>query len=303
MKCPVCKKEIVPEKTSEKDKYTLFKCTCCGVIYSDPMENPGPGWYEEDHIYKIEQILESPRTAWHHKCFLARGTKQGKILDIGCGIGHFLSAAQKTGYEPHGMDFNKRSLATAKSRFQLTNLYQLTIDEFFDKYPDIKFDFVTFFEVIEHLQDPSAFLNSVKKILKPGGIIAFSTPNRERLLNSLGEYDEPPHHLTKWNKKAAENLISQSGFHLIKSRVKDLEADDIIGYLKYKSKSGIIKKMVKNNAEKDASVKMKVKILVRLKESAFFCIKIILLFLLLPLRLTPFLKEKGGGMYFEARLG
>ena len=115
--------------------------------------------------------------------------KKGSLLDIGCCYGDFLNAARKRGFEIRGIDISRRSIEAAKDLFGFKNIYAESID-LFSKRTDIpKFDVVTFFDVIEHLDDPRSFVREIAGVLKKNGLIIFSTPDRECL---KGWHDYPP---------------------------------------------------------------------------------------------------------------
>ncbi len=90
----------------------------------------------------------------------------------------------------------------------------MPFEDFFQK-PDLpQFDIVTFFEVIEHLDNPLDFIQNVKKVLKPDGRIVLSTPSRERMLVNLYEWDFPPYHLSRWNETAISRLFEKIDFEI-----------------------------------------------------------------------------------------
>ena len=96
----------------------------------------------------------------------------------------------------------------------------MSLEEFvnFAKDKNLIFDMITFFEVLEHQDNPKKFLKNVKEILKPSGIIVGSVPNRDsyfhRELNQiLSKYaDYPPHHFLRFSPKALFNTLQISGF-------------------------------------------------------------------------------------------
>lgn len=85
----------------------------------------------------------------------------------------------------------------------------MSLDEFveFAKDKNLKFDVVTFFEVLEHQDKPKQFLENVGKLLKPNGFIAGSVPNRDFILKEINwkyfSVDYPPHHFLRFSSKAS----------------------------------------------------------------------------------------------------
>jgi len=145
--------------------------------------------------------------------------KKGVLLDIGCGDGVFLKEVQTLGFEVWGIDFDKKSVKVAKEKFKLKNVYPMSLEEFveFANKRGLKFDVITFFEVLEHQDNPVGFMNNVKNLLKPGGYIAGTVPNRDRPLVSLDRKyvntaDFPPHHFLYFNKSSLEFLFNMFNF-------------------------------------------------------------------------------------------
>jgi len=151
----------------------------------------------------------------------------GRLLDIGCGVGDFLSVAHNNGYSVKGIYFTPEFIEIARRRFGFNDIYPLTLDEFVTEKPDNRYDVITFFEVMEHLDNITDFLYSVKALLEPGGCVACSVPNRERWrFLSPEEWDYPPNHFTRWNPDALVNLFNSCGFSVLTIRTQPFTALD-----------------------------------------------------------------------------
>ena len=225
MDCPACSNKTSSESIDSYDSYKLYHCHVCGVMFWHPMKGAASEWYEAFYGAAIDLTpLKSAQVLWSQNQFLkdmpARG---GQLLDIGCGVGDFLFYAQKAGYSVTGIDFSPKFIEIARQRFSFEELYSLTLDEFVAEKPKSKYDVVTFFEVLEHVDNLTDFLHSVKTLLKPGGYVACSVPDRDRwryysrwLLSHVSqERDYPPHHLTRWNPDALANFFNKHGFSVL----------------------------------------------------------------------------------------
>ncbi|WP_457571128.1 class I SAM-dependent methyltransferase [Desulfovulcanus sp.] len=173
-------------------------------------------------MYKIIHSGES-RLAIHHDPFFKYfPLSGGKLLDVGCGSGVFLCEARKLDFECYGIDFDKKSINIAKEKFCLDHVYSISLMEFieFMQASSMRFDVITFFEVLEHQDDPRGFLQDVKKILTPGGYIAGSVPNKDRLFVDLERnathLDYPPHHFLYFSRQSLKFLLEKEGFMDIK---------------------------------------------------------------------------------------
>jgi 2-polyprenyl-3-methyl-5-hydroxy-6-metoxy-1,4-benzoquinol methylase len=97
----------------------------------------------------------------------------GRLLDIGCSNGAFIEAATACGWEACGIELRKSSASFARERG--LDVFMQPLNEL--HFQDNSFDAITMWQVLEHLPDPPECMNECCRILKPGGIFAFSTPN------------------------------------------------------------------------------------------------------------------------------
>jgi len=184
------------------------------------MKNPGAEWYEKDARYSFRNRNPLKTPEFNHREFLKdRPAPGGKILDIGMGTGNFLNAAAAAGYQTHGIDFDTDAIQAAKDFFKLKNVYPLSVDEAISKFGEQYFDCLTMFEVLEHMEDPSAAIEKNKKLLKIGGHLGISVPYRKSS-ELFKAHDKPPRHLTRWDEKSMENFLKNHGFEI--QRIKAL---------------------------------------------------------------------------------
>jgi 2-polyprenyl-3-methyl-5-hydroxy-6-metoxy-1,4-benzoquinol methylase len=101
----------------------------------------------------------------------------GHILDIGCGFGGFLMAAAEQGWQyPEGIEIAPQAAEYAAKDFAVRTQPLEKVH-----YEADSFDVVRANNVIEHLSSPKAMVRAVHRILRPGGLLAFSTPNFDSL--------------------------------------------------------------------------------------------------------------------------
>jgi SAM-dependent methyltransferase len=103
-----------------------------------------------------------------------------KILDYACGDGYgsYFVANSCKDSRVFGVDIDNDALAVAREKYNLSNLQFRHISEI-----DGKFDFICVHQIIEHVDNVNEFLNRLKDLLNPQGIIVISTPQREYRLN------------------------------------------------------------------------------------------------------------------------
>lgn len=110
--------------------------------------------------------------------------KPKNLLDLGCLDGSFaLTVSKQLGIPVAGIDLTVDGIELAKERakkFELpASFYQGTIEQEILGFDDHAFDVVTFFEVIEHVEDVQKLLKLIDRVLAPGGSVLVSTPDFE----------------------------------------------------------------------------------------------------------------------------
>jgi ubiquinone/menaquinone biosynthesis C-methylase UbiE len=122
------------------------------------------------------------------------GTPLTPILDVGCGRGEWLELLQKSGYTARGIDINRVMLEQCQSRD--LEVIEADVITYLQSLPDASLGAVTGFHIIEHLPFTmliKLFDESVR-VLKPGGLVIFETPNPDNLLvGSNTFYIDPTH--------------------------------------------------------------------------------------------------------------
>lgn len=229
--CPICAyfvegKEYIEKFFSffNKQEYKLYHCQNCDIQWWEPLKMI-PEFYEKegDESYMLLHLGLRERIDKNHEMFFKKiPIKRGRLLDVGCGDGIFLKEAEKIGFEVWGVDLDKRSIEVCKDK-GLTNTYAMTLNDFVKlcKEKNIYFDIVTFFEVLEHQDDPLNFLKQINQLLHSQGYIAGSVPNRDSwcqvTLNRKirVKVDNPPHHFLRFSKTSLVKILKILGIEKV----------------------------------------------------------------------------------------
>ena len=216
--CPVCDSSVPLTLRGEHavldQTYRCFACSTCMVEFWWPLKNPGATWYEHDERYagRNEDPILEPN--WNHtKIISFLKPMRGRVLDVGCGVGNFLAHAQSQGWEPHGIDFDRDAIEAGKRTFDLKDLEVSDVAEYRAMHSGEQFDLITFFDVIEHIDNHGKFFEHVRALLVPRGYIAMSMPYRHHA-NFLMPGDLPPRHLTRWDRRSLTNFLERQDFEV-----------------------------------------------------------------------------------------
>ncbi len=149
-----------------------------------------------------------------------RDPAQTAILDIGCGLGG-LAEQVKACKEFVGVDLSEVAVHDAIRRYGHRPGYRfLQMDAGKLDFPDATFDVVAAREVLEHLPDPAACVAEAFRVLKPGGAIVASSPNRDSLhlrVNRLLGHDDfacSYDHLREFTASELRDLLAKAGFRI-----------------------------------------------------------------------------------------
>ncbi|MCC6233551.1 MAG: class I SAM-dependent methyltransferase [Verrucomicrobiales bacterium] len=105
-------------------------------------------------------------------------TPGGRALDVGCGVGQVIGKLTADGIEAYGVEISEPNLERARTVCPHARLY----DGRALPYPDAWFDTVGTLNVLEHVEEPEAFLRELVRVVRPGGRLVVSSPNFLRVL-------------------------------------------------------------------------------------------------------------------------
>jgi SAM-dependent methyltransferase len=201
-------------------EFPIVECARCRHVFVSPRLSPAVNadiyarfWrkYEPETVPEDEFALYLCRQ-------LAALTHRGKLLDFGCGWGHYLNAAQKVGWDAIGIEVDPAKVAFAR-RHGLNAVEGELIDHTF---PDETFDAVIAQQVFEHLYDPVSYVKEIKRILKPGGVFFCSVPNygslTARIEGPKWDMVSPVGHVRYFTGSRLARFLSDHGFAVLPKR-------------------------------------------------------------------------------------
>jgi 2-polyprenyl-3-methyl-5-hydroxy-6-metoxy-1,4-benzoquinol methylase len=136
----------------------------------DKLEAGGYGDYTAQAGWRLEKSARQVREMRERT-----GLENGRVLDIGSGYGFFRVALGEAGYEHDGLEVSEFARAVASASYGHST-FGGTLDEHWQEWGS-RYDAVTLFDLIEHLEDPVRFLEQVSHVLRPGGVVGVKTPN------------------------------------------------------------------------------------------------------------------------------
>ncbi len=136
-------------------------------------------WWDPGSEFKPLHDINPLRVGWIDR--IAGGLAGRQVVDIGCGGGILAEAMALGGAHVTGVDLSEKALAVARlhqleSRAEVD--YRLVAAEALAQASPASFDLVTCMEMLEHVPDPASTVAACAALVRPGGVVAFSTLNR-----------------------------------------------------------------------------------------------------------------------------
>ncbi len=222
LKCPICgcgeSREAVKKEFRGID-FAYSECNSCGVLFRNGVDE-----VEQESLYSYQEKWQTlsredaypELNAGRYRELLSdlsRRVEGKRLLDVGCGKGHFVYRAQEAGWDSLGIEVTDAAVSVAQ-RFESP-----VIKQDFLGMTGSEFDVVSMFELVEHLVDPRMFLAKAQEVLAPGGLLFVTTPNRVSLDARLAgsnwrAYD--PEHLILFSPPQLADLVREEGFEIVK---------------------------------------------------------------------------------------
>lgn len=204
------------KRAQPQESTVLVRCENCGLDRFEPMSPGSPDFYRE-----LMAAIPYNGRRWEFGLVKKELSGAQAVVDLGCGDGSFLLGLGSRSGRVVGIDHHRPTIERLRSR----NIEAYTTD--FGEFAEAeaqRFDVVTCFHVLEHVQDPLATVAAARACLRPGGRLFLSVPNRQRALRREDEpLDCPPHHVTRWSAAQLHALAERAGLQVERVRYEPPE--------------------------------------------------------------------------------
>ena len=165
-------------------------------------ERTVPGLAEENYWFRRHEVVYAR---------LADRCAGRDVLEAGCGEGYGADLIADVARRVIGLDYDEATVAHVRARYPRVDMRHGNLASL--PLADGSVDVVVNFQVIEHLWDQTQFVTECLRVLRPGGVLLMSTPNR--ITFSPGR-DTPinPFHTRELNADELSELLGAEGFSM-----------------------------------------------------------------------------------------
>lgn len=196
----------------------------CSMTQLNSMALKAPAGQEDDRItFTGERFLPGYNDGaielehLHRYVFALRYATGLKVLDIACGEGYGSDLLAQAAAEVIGVDLDERCIASARERYARPNLRFLAGSATDIPVESGAIDLVVSFETIEHLDNQDTFWREIRRVLRPGGVLIVSSPNRDSYREERSS-NNPFHVLELTEAELCEATASHFAHHQLLSQ-------------------------------------------------------------------------------------
>lgn len=213
--CCLCGKSEGTEFLAGSE-WRLVRCSC-GMIRTDDFAAQVVSYDDDDYFVSRNRYVQQ----WEmfSRIFerlvekIIRFKPDGRLLDVGAGVGTLVDAANRRGFDACGVEVSPWASRFAREEKGLDVVAGLLEGA---RFPEGYFDVVTINHVLEHVENPVATLAEIRRILAPDGLLVIGVPNIGSIMAKLKGTRwaslRPEEHLWHFTPAKLRSLVQQAGF-------------------------------------------------------------------------------------------
>ena len=231
--CGLCGNEESRTKFTD-GPFSVVTCTRCELTYVTPRLNDSgliehvynEGYWTSNAAktrgytdYRSDAPLYIKTYRRRLKVVKRHFAKPGRVLDVGCAAGYFLSVMQQEGWDVTGVEPSDPIRAQAAERIGADNVHGGLLHEV--PLEPGSFDLITLWDVLEHIPDPVAALAHARTLLAPGGKLLIETQNVDSraaaMLGPKWQHYKHAEHIYHFNPKTIRRVLDEAGFEILEN--------------------------------------------------------------------------------------
>lgn len=197
------------DRIDTDDHLVQYKCLDCDLRFYHPAI-VGDGEFYKDLCTRFDWYYEKDKWEFDVAAeLISQLPNVHRILEVGCGQGHFLARMQHL-YMCEGVEFNPKAIEDCRAIG--LNVSSRELQSMSSSY-----DIVAAFEVLEHLSSPRSFIEQALRIVNPKGYLLLAVPDPEGYFSEADRVllDMPPHHVLALSKKTFGEIAKNFGLEIV----------------------------------------------------------------------------------------
>lgn len=205
----------------QEPAFSIVRCSTCGHGWTVPVVPESeigafypPSYYGDDNV-RFNPAMEALVRVFRRRraAVIARLTKPGRALDVGCGRGFLLATLRSLGFSVAGTELTEHAARHARTVLGI----DVHVGPFLDgPHPEGAFQAVIFWHSLEHFADPLAAIARARALLAPGGFLVIAVPNSDSLQARLFGGDwfhlDAPRHYVHFGARSLLAALAKAGF-------------------------------------------------------------------------------------------
>ncbi|TDQ28681.1 class I SAM-dependent methyltransferase [Tenacibaculum caenipelagi] len=202
--------------TVSKESYEVMKNNSFDMLVTSPVpDNLNKYYLSENYIShtdsknslfdKVYHLVKNYTLKKKLKLIDSFKTEEKSILDIGAGTGDFLKVCKNNGWKITGVEPSEKAREFSKSK-------NIILQEDISEIKNTQFDVITLWHVLEHIPNLIEYVQQLKKLLKPNGVLIVAVPNYKSYdANYYKEYwaaFDVPRHLWHFSQTSISKIFS-----------------------------------------------------------------------------------------------
>jgi len=197
------------------------------MTQGEQADAPSPQDVWLDHLGEADRYLD-----WLASMVIPH--LDGRVLEVGCGTGSLTRLAAPFVDEITGIDIDPAYVRYAGAQLCNVKNASTAVSNVFDYNPSTSFDTVMALDVMEHIEDETAFLQQMRSLIHENGRLVLKVPAMPSLYNSL---DRAVGHFRRYSSHSLRRALNQAGF-----TIKTMKPFNIVGMLGWWLNGNVLKR-------------------------------------------------------------
>jgi 2-polyprenyl-3-methyl-5-hydroxy-6-metoxy-1,4-benzoquinol methylase len=235
--CPLCGSQSISAFLKARDNllthesFDIYQCHSCNFRFTQDVPAPdeiGKYYQSQDYVSHSDTRKGVMNKLYHFGRSIMLKKKYGmmkketigkSLLDIGCGTGYFPAFMKEKGFTVAGVETDPKARDFAQQHF---NLKVYSPEDLINHQIEDKFDVITLWHVLEHLDDFNLYIERMLEQLSPEGSLVIALPNCNaldaRYYKAFWAGYDVPRHLWHFTPSTFQMLAKKHGLKIMKMK-------------------------------------------------------------------------------------